>query len=259
MSEKLTEPAYWDTFWRNPLGATASHLSFHYWALSKRLRAQCPKGSSALELGCGGSVWLPMLATHGADSWGIDYSDVGVLAARQTLSRWNVKATVVQGDVFDTEALPVAHFDLVYSLGLLEHFTDSTALVHRFVELAKPGGRVLTSVPNLAGVWGSLQRRLDRRVYDAHRVYTPAQLDDVHLAAGLEIVEPAGYFGGVSPLLVNYNSVLDPLPALAARGAVGALWLAQQAVNWGSAPLPAAISNPPSLAGHILGVYRRPA
>lgn len=258
MSTNLTEPAYWDNFWKSPFGASASQWSFHYWALARRLRANCAKGASAVELGCGGSVWMPMLARYGADSWGIDYSEVGVRATREALARWKVEATVVQGDVFDVERLPRDHFDLVYSLGLLEHFTDSATLVRRFVELAKPGGTVLTSVPNLAGVWGSLQQRLDKRIYDAHRVFTPRQLDDEHTAAGLEVVEPACYFGGIAPLLVNYNSILHRLPAIVARGSLGALWVAQQTAGWAGAPLPARLASPPSLAGHILGVYRRP-
>jgi 2-polyprenyl-3-methyl-5-hydroxy-6-metoxy-1,4-benzoquinol methylase len=259
MDKKLTDEVYWDTFWRNPFGASASHFSFHYWTLSRELARQCRPGARSIELGCGGSVWVPMLAARGVESWGIDYSEVGVRSARQTVARWNTTATIVQGDVFDESTLLAGHFDMVYSLGLLEHFTDSRPLLDRCLKLVKPGGIVLTSVPNLAGVWGPLQRRLNPTIYEAHRLFTPAELDAEHVSAGFDVAEPARYFGGFCPLLVNYNAILDRLPHVAAKAALGTVWLAQQAVCWSTAPFPERISNPRALAGHILGVYRRPA
>lgn len=258
VTTKLTDEAYWDGFWRNPFGATASHLSFHFYALSRALRELAPAGSSAIELGCGGSVWVPMLASRGVDSWGIDYSSVGVDATMAALARWGVRAQVIQGDVFDQGLLPADRFDVVYSLGLLEHFTDGAPLLNRCREITKPGGHVLTTVPNLAGWWGPLQRRLDRRIYDAHKVFTPQELDRVHVEAGLEVVRPAAYFGGFCPLLVNYNRVLDRMPRLAAKATLAGLWATQQLVCWASAPLPQPLSNPSATAGHILGAYRRP-
>ena len=38
---------------------------------------------------------------------------------------------------------------MVYSGGLIEHFTDPAAVVAYHVELLKPGGRLVVSVPNL--------------------------------------------------------------------------------------------------------------
>jgi 2-polyprenyl-3-methyl-5-hydroxy-6-metoxy-1,4-benzoquinol methylase len=259
VSNNLTEQAYWDKFWKNPFGASASHLSYHYHAVSRILRRSCPPGGAALELGCGGSVWLPTLAAAGIDTWGIDYSENGVRMAEEVLRRWRVTATVVKGDVFDAAALPASRFDLVFSLGLLEHFDDPAPLVRRMLALCRPGGLVVTSVPNLSGLWGRLQRRLDPEIYAAHRVYTPAELDAVHTREGLRPEAAARYFGGITPLLVNYNAVLGTLPGVVAKGAFAGLWGMQQVLSWGLAPLPDAVSNPPSTAGHILGSYRRPA
>jgi hypothetical protein len=52
----------------------------------------------------------------------------------------------------------------------------------------------LTTVPNLQGVNGFLQRLGDRRTYEAHVVYDAAGLARVHREAGLEILA-SGYAG----------------------------------------------------------------
>lgn len=259
MSTNLTEPAYWDNFWKSPFGTSASWLSHYYWLLSRRLTTYSRPGARAIELGCGGSVWLPTLARKGVESWGIDYSDIGVARTKEVLAHWRADATVVRGDVFDAAVLPAAHFDLVYSMGLLEHFTDNRPYVDRLWDLAKPGGYVLTTVPNLGGHWGTLQKALDQRVFDMHRIYTLAELDQAHLARGFRIVEAAQFFGGVYPLSVDYSVLLRRLPALAGRLFIGGIWATQQLVGWSTAVLPQALRNPPKLAGHILGVYQKPA
>lgn len=259
VSDNLTEPAYWDKFWKSPFGSSATRLSHYYWLLSRKLATYAPAGSRAIELGCGGSVWLPTLARRGVDSWGIDYSDVGVKRANDVLARWGEHATVVRGDVFDRESLPESHFDLVYSMGLLEHFSDGDAYVARLWDLTKPGGHVLTTVPNLGSRWGQLQKAFDRDIFDAHRLYTPADLDGAHVRRGFDIVERAAYFGGIYPLFVDYSPVTRRLPAIGARAFIGAVWLMQQSLGWSMAPLPQSLKNPASLAGHILAVYRKPA
>jgi SAM-dependent methyltransferase len=254
----LTSSGYWEGVWRGSSAGVAAPLGYCYQALSKQLLRLCPEGASALELGCGGSVWLPMLARRGRNAWGIDYSEAGVAKARARLARSRVSATVIRGDLFDTGLLPTGRFDLVYSLGLLEHFADCRSFIGRLRELTKPGGHVLTTVPNLRGTWGRVQAALNRSVFDAHRLYSPNELDDAHTDGGLDVVQSAHYFGGICPLIVEYDPALRRLPRWAARGALAGLWASQQGLGWSMALLPQRVRNPPSLAGHILGVYRRP-
>ena len=60
-------------------------------------------------------------------------------------------------DIFTT-TLPEASFDLVYSLGVIEHFEDARSIVEKHLFLTKPGGRVVISIPNFGGVYGRLER-----------------------------------------------------------------------------------------------------
>jgi SAM-dependent methyltransferase len=256
---ELTDKEFWEGFWKSPGGRSSGGISYFTRTFSKKLLEYGPPGSSALEVGCGGSVWLPILATHGVDAWGIDYSDVGVDLLNQNLARHKARATVVKGNIFDLAALPTARFDLVFSLGLVEHFTDTAPLVQRFRDLCKPGGTVITVVPNFGGFWGRVQQRVDRNLFEAHRLYDPPALDRVHTDIGLVIGEPARYWGGISPLVINYSRLLRKLPIPVVHAALAAAWLGQQALCWTTALLPQRVRNPPRLAGHLMGVYRRPA
>jgi len=253
----LAGQAFWRDFWNRPAGRSFSHLSFSFRTFSRLLFRYARRGTRACEVGCGASVWLPALAMRGVEAWGIDYSEVGVEMARRQAAALGATVTVVHGDVFDDTSLGADAFDLVFSLGLLEHFDDSAPLARRFRDLCRPGGYVITLVPNFAGIWGSVQQAVDRRVYDAHRVYTPADLDRAHVEAGLRPVQPAQYFGGIGPLVVNYSALLARLPSFVSKPMFGFVWTVQQTLCWGMLPLPRAMRNPASIAAHIVGVYRR--
>lgn len=80
--------------------------------------------SSALELGCGTASTLATLARRtGARAVGIDRSPAAVAQARARYPRIDVQV----GDLFDLQ-LPPKSFDLVYSVGLFEHFARAEQL-----------------------------------------------------------------------------------------------------------------------------------
>src|SRR5207245_888957 len=85
-------------------------------------------------------------------------------------------------------------FDLVFSMGVMEHFDD---VVDRLAILAgylRPGGRILTTVPNLHGVNWTLQRLADRETLEMHVIYDPPRLRLAHEKAGFRTIA-AGYLG----------------------------------------------------------------
>jgi 2-polyprenyl-3-methyl-5-hydroxy-6-metoxy-1,4-benzoquinol methylase len=251
-----TSAAYWDGFWRRRrLTGLATRTSYFHRRLIALLSTHVTPGASVLEVGCGGSVWLPALARGGADCWGIDYSRPGLDLLARTLERQCARATLVAGDFFDASALPAHRFDLVYSVGLVEHFSPPDMLLGRIAEVLAPGGTVITVIPNFTGVWGRLQRRIDRPVYDTHVVYAPAELDQVHADAGFQAVQPAAFFGGFAPLVVNAGRTLGRLPRPLGFVITGTAWAMQQAVAWSTHVLPLAADSR-SRSGFIAGTYR---
>lgn len=255
-SSDLAGRPYWDQVWRRTGERSVGRFAYSHHVFARAFLEQARPGMSVCEAGCADSVWVPFLIEHGLRVSGIDYSEHGIERLRKVLTKRGLQADLRLGDLFDASAMPRGTHDLVFSLGLVEHFSDGVVAVRALADLLKPGGTLLTVVPNLTGLWGAIQKRLDRSVYDVHLRYSPATLDDLHRRAGLEIVEPARYFGGFGPLVMNAPKAADAWPRLH-RAAVGAVWSAQQAIAWPAGLVLGRRGESRTFSSHILGVYRR--
>ena len=56
---------------------------------------------------------------------------------------------LIKGDFFDESLLPLGFFDLVYSLGFIEHFKESATVTRRMSQILRPGGRAMTMIATL--------------------------------------------------------------------------------------------------------------
>jgi SAM-dependent methyltransferase len=251
----LAGEQFWEQFWTHQHGRHFIGASHYHYRMQELFASHVRKGADVCEIGCGGSLFLPELARRGAHVWGIDYSPLGLAVLQANLARANVTARLIQADARDPDALPRDAFDVVFSVGVIEHF-DDPASVLRIVSLSlKPNGVLITVVPNLAGWWGSLQRRIDPEILAIHHVYTTSELDAVHIEAGLQPFEPARFFGGFCPLAVSYTRLLRPVPNLLKAAAIRGIWAFQQVVAWTLAAVGATDRAPYS--GSLVGVYSR--
>jgi SAM-dependent methyltransferase len=142
--------------------------------------------SALLEIGCGASAWLPYFAREfGFRVAGVDYSPEGCGLARAALRRAGVEADVVCTDFFTPPPGLLEAYDLVFSFGVAEHFTDTAGCLRSFLRFLKPGGLMVTIVPNMNGITGALQRLVDRTVYDIHVPLDRSALELAHRGAGL--------------------------------------------------------------------------
>lgn len=150
--------------------------------------ANLPENATAVELGCGASDWLPHLAArYGVSVTGVDYSESGCRLAERKLASVSQPGRIICADLFVPPDDCVGQFDLVMSFGVVEHFSDTAAALRAASVFAKPGGVVLTTVPNLAGTIGWFQEHLDADVYRVHRVLDADALRRAHDAAHLEV------------------------------------------------------------------------
>ena len=170
-------------------------------------------------------------------------------------ARPETRERLLFGDFFADHGLPQDHFDLVFSLGFIEHFTDTTEVIQRLRQLAKPGGVVLTMIPNFKGLYGWVQQRVGKEIYDTHVILGPEDLDRMHTGAGLETVVPATYFGCFAPMVVTFTGVQRTVPALATMARTGTKF-GQQAICWGLS-LVGLDRESRALSPNIYGVYRR--
>lgn len=170
-------------------------------------------GRRVLELGCGGSQWLPLLARrYGCAVEGIELDRVAADLARANLCGAGVDGVIHTGDAFapDAHADLIEAFDVVYSRGLLEHFADPVVCLRSVRRYVKPGGILLTTVPNLRGLNFALQMLADVARYRMRIVYDRRELAVVHREAGFEIVD-YGYVGIIDAYLSATTQTTGPL------------------------------------------------
>lgn len=161
-------------------------------------------GRRLLEAGAARSKWLPYFAEqYGLDVVGIDYSTTGCEQARQLLDRAGVSGEVVDADFDNPPPALLGAFDYVVSFGVVEHFTDTVQIVDSLAKFLAPGGTMLTTIPNLTGVAGPVQRQVCRDIYDVHVPLDARQLKVAHSQAGLDVVSckylMSGGFTNVNP------------------------------------------------------------
>lgn len=217
------------------------------------------RGSRVLEIGCGQSPWLPFLGRRlGCRVSGIDIEPHAAELARANLAGARVVGEIHCGDGFALTSRPgLRHaFDLVYSMGVLEHFDDAAARIAVLADYLRPGGRILTTVPNLQGINWLLQRLADRRTLQAHVVYDRRLLARVHEAAGFTTLA-SGYAGFFDAYLASAAGVTSRLRRRALNGACRALGMGAEAWLrlWGEGPTPELRY----LSPHVFHVGRRAA
>ena len=149
-----------------------------------------------LEVGCGGSQYLAYFAKEfGLHVTGLDYSEPGCASAARLLTREGVSGRIVCADFFDPPRSLCGKFDVVVSFGVVEHFTDTTACMPAAIaNFVKPGG--LGSdfrSEHDRGDGGSLQKALDRQLFNKHVPLNRALLRRAHERAGL-LVQACDYF-----------------------------------------------------------------
>jgi cyclopropane fatty-acyl-phospholipid synthase-like methyltransferase len=214
--DKATEQ-YWSSVWEHsdvarytsPDQFNRAHREVHEF-LVRQLK-NLPLGTSILEVGCGNSKWLPYFAKEfGLTVAGLDYSEIGCRMAENSLAAAGVNGTIYRADLFNPPADLAGSYDIVISLGVVEHFTDTAAFLAAVARLGKSGGMVLTVLPNLSGWIGSIQKRMDRRIYDIHVPLDADQIRRAHETAGLQ-VDVCEY---IVPLDFHMCTTESPTPSL---------------------------------------------
>ena len=199
-SDDLAGVGHWETVYRTADAPNNRWQPGQYWErclehlLDREIRRNRP--ASVLEVGCGNSCWLPYLARLDgvATVAGIDYCEQGCELARQRLLVEGAQGTVYCRDIFDAKLEEVGQYDLVYSLGVVEHFVDLAGVIAALVRFVRPGGILLTEIPNLNSIHGLLCYLYQPTLYARHQRTSPGQLATAYRRSELEGVR-TGYLG----------------------------------------------------------------
>jgi 2-polyprenyl-3-methyl-5-hydroxy-6-metoxy-1,4-benzoquinol methylase len=162
---------------------------FHQWFLKLFQKTNVPS-RRLLEVGCAKSAWLPYFAKEfGFTVCGLDYSPNGCRMAERVLQVNGIEAEVICADLFSPPDHMLGAFDVVVSFGVVEHFDDTAACLRAVSSFLKPGGLLITNIPNMVGWIGAIQKTVNKPVYDIHQLIDPSRLREAHKDAGLEVLE----------------------------------------------------------------------
>jgi SAM-dependent methyltransferase len=205
LGSQLTNAEYWSQVW-----GSSSNLPAPIDETDQVFREYCDffknvldgQPGSLLEIGCGCSRWLPYFAKRGFRVSGIDYSPAGCEQARMLLERERCGGDIYEGDAFDPNPDLLGRFDVVVSMGVVEHFRETAEPVRAFSRYLKPGGLLISTCPNMAGLLGWSQKVLNRAVYDRHVPLTVEHLQKAHEMAGLTVTH-CTYIGSLDFHVLN--------------------------------------------------------
>jgi SAM-dependent methyltransferase len=113
-----------------------------------------------IELGCAPGRWLVYFnQKFGYDVYGIDYSKVGYAQTEKMLRLHRIEGKIICSDIFDSSfrSKYEGMFDVVYSLGLIDHFDDPSQVLDIHQKLLKKNGLLLITMPNYSD--GTLYRK----------------------------------------------------------------------------------------------------
>jgi SAM-dependent methyltransferase len=140
------------------------------------------RGRRVLGVGCDCSGWLRFLRRER----GCEVAARAVDAEPE--GSWDPLA---QGE-------PADQFDLVFSMGVIDRLAHPVQQLSILARHVRPGGRILSTIPNMHAWNGWLQRLASTREFHAHVLYDLAALRAIHDLAGFQPVVSghAGFFDG---------------------------------------------------------------
>lgn len=151
---------------------------------------------SILEVGCGNSIWLPYIAEkYNIDVYGIDYSENGCMLVKQRLKKKQDRDRIFCINIYDKENRnKIPKVDMLFSLGVVEHFADANEVISIFKEMVNENGIIVTEVPNITGINWLISKIYQPRVLEKHIIHTIDSLSKIYDKNGIKVIQ-ADYLG----------------------------------------------------------------
>lgn len=202
LSTNLTDREFWDNYWANlklPSEVDFTH-SFDRCLSRELVKVTRDLDGAIFEIGCAPGKWIGHLAkVNGLVPSGIEYTEQGLQATHENLRILQIEAgMIISGDFFDIS--PVREFDIVMSLGFIEHFDDTSEVVQRHLSWLKKGGLLILGVPNFSGITRVIQKYLDQTLLDKHNlnIMNTKYFQNLGVEFDLEVVS-IKYLGSFEP------------------------------------------------------------
>jgi 2-polyprenyl-3-methyl-5-hydroxy-6-metoxy-1,4-benzoquinol methylase len=214
-ADRLTTMTEWDHWSGVEIPHSKAHLfiNAHERELWQRIIPKyIPSSTSGdiIEIGSAPGIYAARLASQlGATPWGLEYTPSGARINKGYFEQLGYPSSnVIEGDFFDDNIISALRekFDVVMSNGFIEHFENPSAVVKRHLELVKPGGFVLITIPNFVGLYSILGRFIGPNYRNIHN------LDVMHLENFRRAMKHENVSEVVCQHLGMLHLIFDPRP-----------------------------------------------
>jgi len=170
-----------------------------HWAKALNLN----KNLKTIELGCGYGKLSMAIGLLGGQTTLLDYNQPALEAARQAHRLAGLNPQILMEDLLEIDPKYKNSFDLVCSMGTLEHFSGKyrQAAFQAHVDLLKPGGLLFFTVPNRKAIF----YRIAFAIRKAFKFY-PKEFHEEPFSAGE--LKKLGLQPGISVLEVEAAGTL---------------------------------------------------
>ena len=161
-----------------------------------------------IEVGCCPGKWMIYFhRTYGYKVSGVDYLPAGIEYTKKNLSLNRADYE----DLYCKDVLKLEtekRYDIVFSVGFIEHFTDVNPILESHLYLVAPGGYIIVGMPRFYSVVYALQSRFDavseNKILPSHNldVMKLSVLHDFATSRSLKILF-LDYIGGFLPVLLK--------------------------------------------------------
>ena len=188
----LTSASYWDKWWNRdapldpPIRSHWTEIGANgYFLRAVERYTGSLTGKSVVELGGAlSNRLLAMAKWRNVQATAIDYSRVGLASSQKMFENNGCSIELICGDFFD-RSLTAKQFDVVTHWGVLEHQIDPQPLIRRSIELAKPGGHVIFTMPQMLGPGAWLWRHWSPESWKLHILHRDDSISQAFADCGL--------------------------------------------------------------------------
>jgi len=217
---ELTEKIFWEKFWSSiTLPQKVDYDFKNDRVIAETIKKYIPsacKDKTVVEIGCAPGKWLVMFNKElGYKIAGFEYCEP---AFDKTLE--NLEINEIGKEDIELELVDFLHanfnktYDVVVSLGFIEHFDEIENIFTKHYELLNDSGYLVIGIPNFRGLNFHIQKLIDKfieqKIIPNHnlKAMNPQIMDSFAKRLKLEKVFSA-YVGGFEPGLFN-GTVVKP-------------------------------------------------
>ena len=203
----LAGKIYWDQYWSQvklPAEINPKRYNPVDWELirvcGKFLSVDSEK--SIVEIGGAPGKYLSYFAKkYKYKASAIDYSFIGCNKIRENFELLGLDVTVYNTDI-QSPRVKLPQFDVVFSFGVIEHFTNYEDLIGKHIELLKPSGILMIGVPHFIYAFARVFKYLAPKTMGRHSLeaidINNWQLENKKLKTLFK-----GYVGGFEPMYIQ--------------------------------------------------------